>query len=352
MIDFIKRFVFAFLFALAAAIAVQAQWLDWRTPGIPRTADGKPNLTAPRPTTPDGKPDLSGIWQPELNPYRFSVILDLKDEVIFKPAAEAIFLGRVKDYRRDDPVTNCLPGGPSEALNVTYRIIQTPALVAQLYESGTGRYRQIYLDGRQLPEDPTPSWQGYSIGRWDGDTLVVESTGFNDRTWLDRGGHPHSEKLRVTERFRRVDFGHMQYQITYDDPEMLTKPLTLSIAVNYRADTDMLENVCNENNNPDKAHLVGTEPKPVEVSSSVLARYVGTYVYRDGSQNVHSFMGHTQKVSLVDGRLYLNAFPLIPESQTKFESSGADAEFFIDAKGAVTRLVLSQTEGDATYDRK
>ena len=343
--------------AIAAAILVlpvslNAQWLDWRTPDIPRTADGKPNLTAPTPRTSTGKPDFSGTWQPELNPYRFSVILDLKDEVIFRPAAEAIFLGRVKNYRREDPVTNCLPAGPSEPINVMYRIIQTPALIAMLFESGTGRYRQIHMDGRQLPEDPNPSWLGYSIGRWDGDTLVVESTGFNDRTWLDRAGHPHSEKLRVTEKLRRVDFGHMQYQITYDDPEMLTKPLTLSIGVNYRADTDMLENVCNENNNPDRVHLVGTEPKAVELSPAVLTKYVGTYVYREGSQNVLSFMGRTQKVSLVNGQLYLNALPLIAQSESTFESSGADAEFFLDAKGTVTRLNLTQTEGTATYDLK
>ena len=167
---------------------------------------------------PDGKPDLSGTWQPEANPYRFNLIQQLKDESIFRPAAQAVFLTRVADFRRDDPVTNCLPAGPSEMLSAAYRIMQSPAVLAVLYESPTGRYRQIYMDGRQLPDDPNPSWLGYSVGRWEGDTLVVESAGFNDRTWLDRAGHPHSEKLRVTERFRRVDFGHLQYQITFDDP--------------------------------------------------------------------------------------------------------------------------------------
>ena len=260
--------------AMAAAlclfpISLSAQWLDWRTPGIPRAADGKPNLTAPAPSTPDGTPDLSGMWQPEPNPFRFNVVQDLKDEKIFRPAAEATFTQRVTDFRRDDPVTNCLPGGPSEAINTTYRIIQSPTLVALLFESGTGRYRQIYMDGRKLPADPNPTWLGYSVGHWEGNTLVVQSAGFNDRTWLDRAGHPHSEKLRVTERFRRVDFGHMQYQITFDDPETLTKPLTLSLAVNYRADTDMLENVCNENNRA-IAHMVGTERVGVQVSSNIL----------------------------------------------------------------------------------
>ena len=242
-----QRIAIATAFVLLP-VSLCAQWLDWRTPGIPRTADGKPNLTAPAPKMPDGKPDLSGMWQPEANPYRFNLIQDLKDEGIFRPAAQAIFLERVADFRRDDPVTNCLPAGPSEMLSTTYRIMQSPTVLAVLYESGTGRYRQIHMDGRQLPADPNPSWLGYSVGRWEGDTLVVESAGFNDRSWLDRAGHPHSEKLRVTERFRRVDFGHLQYQITFDDPETLTKPLTFSLAVNYRADTDMLENVCNENN--------------------------------------------------------------------------------------------------------
>jgi hypothetical protein len=332
-------------------VSLCAQWLDFRTPGIPRTADGKPNLTAPAPRTPDGKPDFSGLWQPEVNPYRFNVIQDLKDESIFRPAAEAVFMARVKDFRRDDPVTNCLPGGPSEMVSAMYRIIQSPTVVALLYETGTGRYRQIYMDGRKLPKDPNPTWLGYSVGRWEGDTLVVESTGFNDRTWLDRAGHPHSEKLRVTERFRRIDFGHMQYQITFDDPETLTKPLNLSLAVNYRADTDMLENVCNENNR-DKVHMVGTANTGVQLSSAVLAKYAGRYEFSEGSRTVVGFMGATQNVTLMNGQLYLNALPLIPQSETKFESTGAAAEFLLDANGRVRRLVLSQTEGDAIYDPK
>ena len=260
-------------------------------------------------------------------------------------------MDRVKDFRRDDPVTSCLPGGPSEMLNTMYRIIQSPTVVALLYESGTGRYRQIYMDGRKLPKNPNPTWLGYSVGHWEGDTLVVETVGFNDRTWLDRAGHPHSESLRVTERFRRKDFGHLQYQMTFDDPETLTKPLTLSLAVNYRPDTDMLENVCNENNR-DKVHMVGTATTGVPLSATVLARYTGRYRFRDGSRTVAGFMGMSQNVTLMRGQLYLNALPLIPQTETKFESTGAVAEFFLDANGTVTRLVLSQTEGDATYDPK
>jgi hypothetical protein len=336
---------------LMLGIAAHAQWLNYPAPGIPRTADGKPNLTAPAPRTPDGKPDLSGMWQPEVNPYRFDVIQDLKDEVIFRPEAEAVFLKRVKDFRRDDPVTNCLPGGPSEMLNTTYRIIQSPTVVAVLYESGTGRYRQIYMDGRKLPTDPNPTWLGYSVGHWEGDTLVIESAGFNGRSWLDRAGHPHSENLRVTERFRRIDFGHAQFQITYDDPETLTKPLSFSLAVNYAADTDMLENVCNESDR-NKVHMVATANTGVELSPAVLAKYAGRYEFSDGSRVVAAFMGMTQNVTLVNGQLYLNALPLIPQSETKFESTGAAAEFFLDANGKATRLVLGQTEGATIYDRK
>ena len=328
-----------------------AQWLNLPTPGIPRTADGKPNLTAPAPRTPDGKPDLSGMWQSETNPYRFDVIQDVKDESIFRPAAEAVFLKNVADFHRSDPVTNCLPGGPSEMLNGMYRIIQSPAVVAVLYEGGMGRYRQIYTDGRKLPKDPNPTWLGYSVGRWEGDTLVVESAGFNDRSWLDRAGHPHSGKLRVSEKFRRIDFGHMQFQITYDDPETLTKPLTFSLAVNYAADTDMLESVCNESDR-NKVHMISTANKGVQLSPVVLAKYVGRYEYHEGSPAVRAFMGTVQNVTLINGLLYLNALPLVPQSETVFESTGAYAEFVLDANRKVTRLVLGQTEGDATYDRK
>ena len=340
--------------AIAAALSlvplpVCAQWIDFRTPGIPRTASGKPNLMAPAPRTPDGKPDLSGLWRPESTPYRFDLIQDPKDEDIFRPAAELLFMKRVADFRRDDPVTHCLPGGPSEILAGMYRIIQSPTMLALLYEGGSGRYRQIFTDGRKLANDPNPSWLGYSVGHWEGDTLVVETSGFNDRSWLDRAGHPHSESLRVTERFRRVDFGHMQFQITFDDPETLTKPLSISLAVSYAPDTEMLETVCE--NERDTVRLVAKANAAVQLSAAVLAKYAGTYEFRGGSRVVAGFMGNTQTVAVINGQLYLNALPLIPQSETRFESTGAAAEFFLDANGTVTHLVLSQTEGDARYDR-
>jgi len=156
----------------------------------------------------------------------------------------------------------------------------------------------------------------------------------------------------VTEKFRRVDFGHMQFQLTLDDPDTLTRPLTFSLTVNYAADTDMLENVCNEGGNPDRARLVGIERKPVEVSPAALAKLVGEYVFIRGNRTVAGFMGPNQKVSLLNGQLYLNALPLIAQSETTFESTGAFVVFTLDANGKVTRLALGQTEGDAFYEPK
>jgi hypothetical protein len=340
--------------ALILSASLSAQWLDFREPAIPRLSNGKPNLTAPTPRTSDGKPDLAGLWEPQASPYRFDVIQDVKDEGIFRPAAEALFLRRAADLRRDNPVTHCLPAGPSAifASGSTrfYRIVQSPKVIALLYElSG---YRQIYMDGRQLPKDPNPTWMGYSIGHWDRDTLVVESAGFNDKTWLDMVGHPHSEYLRVTERFRRVDFGHMQVQVTFDDPETLTKPLTISVAVNYAADSDMLEYVCNENER-DTEHLVGTAKTAAQPSAAVLAKYAGKYEYAgNGPPGTAAFYGPSQTVTLLDGQLYMKDFPLVPQTQTRFDSTAASIEFFLDSSGAVTHFILSAAEGDARYDRK
>lgn len=340
-------------FVLLQSIYLSAQWLGFREPGIPRTADGKPDLTAPVPRMADGKPDLSGLWEPETSPYRFDVIQDVKDEGVFRPEAEALFLKRAVDLRRDNPVTHCLPAGPSAifASGATrfYRIIQSPKVIALLYElSG---FRQIYTDGRPLPKDPNPTWMGYSIGRWDGDTLVVESAGFNDKTWLDMVGHPHSERLHVTERFRRTDFGHMHVQVTYDDPEVLTRPLTIPLAVRYAADSDMLEYVCNEDNR-DTQHLVGTAKVVAHPDPGLLARYAGEYEFREGPAGAKEFFGPAQIVSVLHGQLYLKDFPLIPQTETRFDSTAGEVDFFLDSSGKVTHFILSAAEGDSTYDRK
>lgn len=340
--------------SLAVVFSASAfgQWLNLPTPGIPRTSDGKPNLTAPVPRMPDGKPDLSGLWQPELTPYRFDVIQDIKDEGIFRPAAAALFLQRAVNLRHDNPVTHCLPAGPQAifAAGSTrfYRIVQSPNVIALLYELGD--FRQIYTDGRKLPEDPNPTWMGYSVGHWEGDTLVVETAGFNDKSWLDMVGHPHSESLRVTEKFRRADFGHMQVQVTYDDPETLIRPLTISVGVNYAADTDMLEYVCAEDER-DTEHLVGTAKAATHPSTAMLARYAGEYKFRDGVISSRDFFGPDQIISVKDGELYMKDFPLIPQTETRFDSTAGTIQFYLDSSGRVTHFTLSAAEGDARYDR-
>ncbi|MBV8906136.1 MAG: hypothetical protein JOZ22_21060, partial [Acidobacteriia bacterium] len=173
------------IFLWLVPISLGAQWLNLSTPAIPRMADGKPNLTAPPPHTAEGKPDFSGLWRRVPSPYFLDVIQDPKDESIFLPAAEAIFRKHLADFRRDNPFSHCLPGGPLNILTPgLHRIIQSPTVVAVLYEGGS-LYRQIFMDGRQMPKDPNPTWLGYSVGRWDGEALVVETAGFNDRTWLD-----------------------------------------------------------------------------------------------------------------------------------------------------------------------
>jgi len=259
-------------FTTASRFPIRA--VNFKTPGIPRTSDGKPDLTAPAPRTPDGKPDLSGLWRLAPNavpvPYILDVIQDIKDEAIFKPEAEAIFQKRVAGLGRDWPVTHCLPFGPAETLTgKPYRIVQSHTVVALLFNNEEGDdYRQIFLDGRELPKDPNPTWRRCSADHWEGDTLVVETAGFNDRSWLDLTGHPHSESLRVTEKFRCIDFGHIRFEITFNDPETMTRPLAISALVNYMPDTDMVQGVCE--NERDSGHLVGKMDPGVKLSEAAL----------------------------------------------------------------------------------
>ncbi len=328
------------------SVSGMAQWLNLPTPGIPRTADGKPDLNAPAPRTPDGKPDLSGLWQPEENGYSGNLIRDVRDEAIFRPEARAIFKERVENFSKDSPHSRCLPEGPHQIFGTggpdhsLYRIMQSPGIVAILFEGGG--FRQVFLDGRTLPKDPSPTWNGYSIGHWDNDTLVVESAGFNDLSWLDEAGHPHSEELRITERFRRVDFGHMQFQMTIDDPKVLFKPMTLSIGVRYAADTEILEYICNEDER-DSAHYVRATGSSVKVNLDVLSRYTGTYQATDGGKVI---------IRLADGQLYMDDILLLPQSETTFESADSNIEFFLGTDGTVTHLVSRAVEGDFRYDRK
>jgi hypothetical protein len=243
---------------LMAAASASAQWLKHPTPGIPRLPDGKPNLEAPAPRTADGKPDISGLWLTR-GIYIGNIAKDLKPgEVPFQPWAETLYKQRLDNLGKEDPTGRCIPGGVPRSTAVPYpfKILTTHAgIVVVLYEA-VHAYRQIFTDARPLPKDPNPNWLGYSVGRWEGDTFVVESSGFNDNVWLDNQGHPATESLRVTERFRRKDFGHMDVQVTIDDPKAYTKPWNVTLPLALQPDTEMLEYICVENEK-DYARLVG-----------------------------------------------------------------------------------------------
>jgi hypothetical protein len=244
-------------FLLCAALA-PAQWLDFPTKGIPRTADGKPNLTAPVPRTADGKPDLSGLWVADNSRQLGNLAADVKD-VPFQPWAEKLYNERRANLGKDDPEARCMPQGVPKVNTLPYpfKIMNMPGETVILYEMYY-LYRQIHTDGRELPKDvASPSWMGYSIGHWEGDTFVVETAGFNDQMWMDTNGHPHTEALHVTERFQRKDFGHMEVGVTIDDPGAYTKPWSTTIKQHLLPDTDLIEFVCEKN--LDVEHLVGKQ---------------------------------------------------------------------------------------------
>lgn len=243
-----KHSALALAFVFAAAPA-GAQWLDYPTAGIPRTADGKPNLSAPAPRAADGRPDISGLWRPPTPPMINNIARDLKEPVPFQPAAEQLYKQRLANNAKDDPGARCIVEGVPRANIVPYpfKIFQLQGVTVILYEA-IHSYRQIFSDGRELPTDPDPAWYGYSIGRWDGDAFVVQTTGFHDGGWLDASGRPATDALRVTERFRRRDFGHMDIEITIDDPKAYTKPWTVNVPLTLVPDSDLLEFMCNENN--------------------------------------------------------------------------------------------------------
>ena len=252
----------ALLFLAASA---QAQWLGYPAKRIPRSADGAPNLSAPAPRTADGKIDLSGVWEAADHPddpaggiegarapkYMVNVMRDFKGGAPFQPWAAEIFKQRQANKMRDNPMIRCLPAGVPRlaAYSHPYKIVQTPDLVVILYESQT-LFRQVFTDGRTYPKDPEPTWLEYSVGKWEGDTLVVETTGFNDKTWLDGFGHPHSEAMKVTERFRRRDVGHMDIEVVIDDPKAYTQQIRYVQPQGLLPDGDLIEYICNENAKP------------------------------------------------------------------------------------------------------
>jgi hypothetical protein len=270
---------------LLLSASAHAQWLNFPTPGTPRTRDGKPNLSAPAPRAADGKPDLSGVWMHEVttpaemkrlygamieeaikvdvpgmeigtqHKYAFNIFVDLKPgDVPMRPQAKEAMQRQGVALEDPERVCGSVVGFPlAGLLSEPIKIVQAPRLTLVLYEVGS-THRQIYTDGRRLPNEVNlPAYLGYSVGRWEGDVFVVETAGFNAKTALDAMGHPHSEALRVTERFRRRDFGHLDVEMTFDDPQMYTRPFTIKVPHDLVADGDIFEMFCE--NEKDREHL-------------------------------------------------------------------------------------------------
>ncbi len=228
-----------------------AQWLSLPLPGTPRTPDGNPNLTAPAPRTGDGEPDHSGLWSlsraDNANPN--ANLLSDGTAVPMLPWAAELYKRRVDTHGYDRPMTFCMPHGVPDAMTSPYpfKIIQTPAVTVHLYEE-FHKYRQIHTDGRKPPDDPDPAWYGYSVGRWEGDTFVVDTAGFKEGSWLDNDGHPHTDALRTTERFRRINFGSMDVTVTVNDPKAYSRPWTAqTMRLVLQPDTELLEHLCENN---------------------------------------------------------------------------------------------------------
>jgi hypothetical protein len=258
------RMTVVLIAALMVAAHARAQWARIPDRSFPRTAAGEPDLAAPAPNA-HRNPDLSGVWIPDMEPlppgvqtvegdqpfprYMINFAADMRPEdVPLQPRAAEIFQQRLAASGTVSPMSVCKPVGVPwiNSMPLPYKIVQTPTLVLILYEGDTV-FRQIFLDGRKPVEDAMPRWMGYSTGRWDNDVLVVDTVGLTDQSWLDGLGHPHSERLRVTERFRRLDAGHLEIEVTLDDPEAYTRPLSYTIKTTAMPDDDLLEYFCTEN---------------------------------------------------------------------------------------------------------
>jgi len=268
-----------FFFTLALPGTMLAQWPSYPAQGVPMGPDGKPNLNAPAPKTADGHPDFTGLWEPYrerpvappkpvndtsagLGPVTpntsqfFNIGVGLKEPIPFTPWAAALRKERAAANNKDNPDAHCLPIGLTQ-LHMhpqPRKIVQTPGLMVMIYESNGG-LRQVFMDGRPLPKDPQPWWYGYSVGRWDGDTLVIETSGFRDDVWLDVEGSPLTESGKTVERIRRPSFGIMEIEMTIEDPKAYSKPWKVNFKHRIMLNTELIEFICNENEQ-DAPHLV------------------------------------------------------------------------------------------------
>jgi len=353
--------ILTILIAAPAPGILHAQWINYPTPGIPRGPNGHPNLTAPAPRTPDGKPDLSGVWNRISPKYRVNIAADLKPGEV-QPWAKGLGQQRTENFGKDGMSALCLPAGPAYSTDADstgggmMKIVETPGLILILNPDLT--YRQIHLDGRTLETSPNPSWMGYSVGHWEADALVVESFGFNDRTWLDTSGHPHTEALRMTERYRRPNFGHLDLDVTLQDPTVYARPWTVAVRAELAADTELLEYVCNENSG-DREHWVGKasdETKSeVQVAPEILSKYVGAYVEQPKLWRV---VPRVVEITFSDGVLFGDMDARGKErqfarSETSFSGfAGLAIEFVKNSQGVVTDLLVKHVSGDYRFARQ
>ena len=342
------RLWFAALALIVGTTPAAAQWLDRPWAGIPRTADGKPNLTAPAPRGPDGHLDLTGLWSGPVPEIRV-------DPVDAQPWVNDLIRQRQREYHKGRPLYNCLPSGPEADRSAGWkRILQTPAAIAILNEDLS--YRVIHMDGRELEANPAPSWMGYSVGRWEGDTLIVESAGFNEKTWLSRYGQSHTEALRVTERYRRRDFGHLDVEVTFTDPRAYAKPWGFTAAMELNADTEMLESICERTSDDWHGGPVGADTA-VAVAPEVLARYVGVYhgVYGGTKRVIEVTLSGDQLIAKVTGRADVDGGemrPLIPLSETSFDGAGIVYHFVVGDNGVAIALDEIHISGPQRFPKQ
>ncbi|HEY1757638.1 MAG TPA: hypothetical protein VGG72_19855 [Bryobacteraceae bacterium] len=274
MHKFLVRPAFLAIVFVSLSGTTWAQWLKYPTAGVPRTADGKPNLSAPAPRTADGKPDFSGIWltnnsfcqnkDPEklvcgselpMGREGINIGASLNGGLPYQPWLAALVKTRTADMGKDDPHIKCMPDMFLRAYSLPHllKFVQAPGLLVMLDELNAS-YRQIFTDGRPLPEDPNPSWQGYSSAKFDGDTLVVNSIGFRDDLWIDTNGSMITSAAKIEERIRRLDYGHLDVAVTVDDPKAYTRPWTVTLHQRIALDTDLVDEICLENEK-DTSHL-------------------------------------------------------------------------------------------------
>ena len=360
----------AFLVAIPRLLS--AQWPAYPSRSAPTQPDGKPNLSAPAPRTPDGKPDLSGIWnnqffgapagapregpanEPPLATF-FNVGAGFKDGLPLQPWAADLLKKRKEDHSKDNPDAHCLPMGLLQFHEHPQprKIVQTRDLIVIIYEANYG-LRQIFLDGRPLPNnDPQPWWYGYSIGKWEGDELVVETTGFRDGGWLDIWGSPLTDAAKLTERFRRINYGKLQVDVTIDDPKAYTKPFTVRFEQNLTVDgTDLIEFICNENEQS-VPHMFGKDGPPnttantFKIDPRIFDQYVGRYQVAPGIQI---------EVTRQDSRLFAQItgqppFELFASSEREFYLAVFDARmtFVVEGQGRASALIMhTDTDQRAT----